>query len=162
MDAANIGRFSNFALSPFPHELAWHYTPHWNLEGIIQAGRILPARYTPAQRRVIYFTINAARPIDHQNANGKWLRFGYEGTDLFPIARLRTLIRANPIIPCVEEAFLEPHGRRLFNETKDWLVSFRPIAVDEFSIIQATDNDGETWRDVWINPKRAAGLPPYH
>jgi hypothetical protein len=130
----------DFTLRPFAPELAWHYTSASNLEGIIQAGALLPSKGK------IWFTTNADAALTYvghhaETANGRFLRFGYEGPDLL-----------SPSVLC----YLPPH---LVSYASSVRLVYRPIAVDEFLVIQASDDDGATWRTLFTNPERAAGSP---
>lgn len=134
----------------------WHYTPRCNLEGIMEAGALLPASPAHApQSPALYFTTATdvrlwVIGVLHQigDAKGRWLRFGYEDSRLFPIAVRGTRDQiASSSLPSSE-----------IDVISRWRKVLRPIAIDEFSIIEATDDDGETWRNVWTNPHRGGGI----
>lgn len=153
----------DLTISPLPRELAWHYTPHRNLAGIIEHGALLPTRTgsDPRQHPIILFTASrfSVVPVLSQHGNpDKWLRFGYDG-HLLPVSSASFLMSKTPAGSSMEERILADSPRSLVNE---WRMSMRAIAVEEFAFIQASDDRGETWRNIYINPKRAAGRPLHH
>lgn len=131
----------DFTLRPFAREMAWHYTPASNLEGIMQAGALLP------RWGKIWFTTDdaASEPyrgwgvlglIQHHvdSVEGRFLRFGYGGPDLLPAS----ILSRSP---------------SYLHHASNFRLAFRPIAIEEFSIIEASYDDGATWRRLHTNPK---------
>lgn len=140
-----------------PH-LAWHVTPRANLQGIIEAGALLPKLPRVAtghnQRPAVFFTMNAdmAHASHHGEAENEWLRFGYPEQRLLRPGEWLPMFSINPLFePSWEEGSVRqiPGAKLLY---KMWRVSFKPLPVGDFSLIQATDDGGETWRTVWLNP----------
>lgn len=169
----------------FDTSVAWHYTPASNLKGIIEAGALLPSVATcwtghPSTLPHILFNTNEDRftwhwAVGHQieEAGGYWLRFGYNGPDAVSVSKTPGLfLDINHFMPSLESRLIsEGYDGR---ETPKWLTPLhrdfvsgwrvvvgRSIAVDEFARIEASDDDGHSWRRLWTNPHRAAGFPPF-
>lgn len=150
-------RHFDWQLRPFPKEMAWHYTPRESLEGIIKIGALLPTvtlPQDPKQRPVIFFTTSRLIPGFLHNVP-ECLRFGYDRAGLFPIASAPFLFSKNPMFGTTEEGYMVRFPAS-FGDTRDWRGSFKPIPVDAFSVIEASDDHGATWRNVWSSPKASS------
>ena len=135
-------------------EIAWHYTPHSSLEGIIKAGALLPCSGITGQIPAVWFLEHSMNPLwhgvtDHQReaAKGRWLRFGYEGCGLTKLARFPSILDRAPF-----HYRSEGFSDMVIARSEGCLISLKPIGIDELSVIQASDDDGESWSTVFINP----------
>lgn len=171
MNIAMTGQVPDFRISPFPRELALHYTPYRNLTSIIEHGALLPHRTFSddrTQRPIILFTVSRFSVVSmlapqHGNPE-RWLRFGYDG-HLLPVSSTSFMMSTTPAASSKEEGLLADSPRFLVDE---WRMSLKPITVEEFALIQASDDSGKTWRtlhvdpNAYTNPKGAAGRPLHH
>lgn len=170
---------------PFKREMAWHYTHASNANAILEEQLLRPISDSWRDARPGLFFTTQTDPeawmgfVWHQlrklqdesgempNTWQLWMRFGYDGADLIPAAKMPFLFDRNQATPSTESRFVS--GDRLYApdgtymqldraHARTWRVLFRPLHLVEVSAIEMTNDGGHTWHTIGTPLKDAGGI----
>lgn len=143
----------------FKPQVYWHYTALENVPAILDSGGLDPAKnkfsaLDKGGRQAIFFTGREAIYRNERDLDTtQWVRFGHSGVGLVSIKQFPILMSKNPLIESAEE-----HIVKHCKSNECWRVSFRRILLSEFERVDASFDNGASWKSIY--PNGAAGLPP--
>lgn len=152
------------AVAPMPNEFSRHQRPYlfftlnefWEptIYPLLNVRKLFVARY--AQEHIaLPGDLLEGFDDDFKASGGGWVRFGY------PARHLHSWTENWPAPtpearPCVERAvyraYADSGNPEYVQIVQNWRVSFDPIAVPDFAMIESMD-DSLTWRRIWTNPE---------